>query len=71
MDSSSKPSVIASIFDKPLSAGYGKRLGVPFTRAQQEEISVCFHTSDASHEDDLVLNLEQSGMGKYSMFSPW
>lgn len=63
MDAKLKSSVTASIFDTPLSAVLGKRLGVPFTRAQQEEICVYLHTSDTMEENYTVLILEQSGLG--------
>ena len=71
MDAKLKSSVTASIFDTPLSAVLGKRLGVPFTRAQQEEICVYLHTSDTMEENYTVLILEQSGLGKFPLFSSY
>lgn len=58
----SKSSAAATIFETPLVSGLGKRLGVPFTRAQLQEIYVHI-PSVTTKKSDRILTVEQSGMG--------
>lgn len=59
----SKSSAAATIFETPLVSGLGKRLGVPFTRAQLQEIYVHI-PSVTTKKSDRILTVEQSGMGE-------
>ena len=61
-------SVATTIFSSPLAAGLGKRLGVPFKRAQQGEICVNIPLGNERGDSDYVLLLEQSEMGRLKAF---